>query len=194
MRGPRRRLPTYPTAGLVRERFVVVEGKTEIAVLDAWAATLGVDLGRSGARLVSADGASRTELLVRLVEIVLPGTPVLAVFDGDKEGIERAQVVRDALGPQVDCRILDRPTIESYYSRRATSLWLALLARRSGVPTPELPEGPISENLLQRVNFETERRSYDKVRSGKLIASLMLEAEIAQEWVGLLNQIVAPVR
>ena len=179
-----------PSDALLGEHFLVVEGDTEVEVLPVWARTLGLDLGRKGIRVVSADGADAIHLLARLTSIAFPGARYTVLVDGDTKGREVARKVQRS-GLPAAVRMWSRNTVEEFYSARAVNLWARYLSIRSGRPAPKVASGPVTLGDLKDLARQATGRVLEKPAAGRFVAAEMTKDEIDAEVVALLGELIS---
>lgn len=185
-------LGSRPSDALLGERFLVVEGPSDKAIIAAWAEILGLDLDRRGVRILEMGGTGAAHLVARLADIAYSGAAITVMLDGDASGNKAASAVRELdLAPRVRVRQLKRQSIESYFSLRAANVWLRLLhAQNPGDPVRELSSVDLPA-LRLATRGAPGTPSFDKVVHGRWIASQMTQQELDPEIVSILAELTS---
>ena len=186
-------LGASPADVLLGQCFVVVEGKTEKAVLPRWARKLGIDLEREGIRLFAAEGWSNETTLARLTELVYPGARLHTLLDGGTgPETERTKIIA-RFGDRVSVKILAVTEIEGTYSESAVKRWIVANggdpARATGFAAQAA--GGRAKQALTRLTYDEWKRAYKVVEDGVAIADNMSVGEIDADIGGWLRTLVA---
>ena len=187
-------LGSSPSDVLMARRFVVVEGRSDAAILDTWARRIGMDLRREGVRLVPADGFGRSGAVATLLQLVYEGASVHVLLDGGPDTAKEKTELEARFDERVTVTLLSRTEIEGYFVAAPVEAWLRTngsdaddLAGRVeaalGQPSRKRGLKSLAQTLLQR--------QYRVVEDGVAIAALTTEAQVAPEIRARLHAMLA---
>jgi ABC-type transport system involved in cytochrome c biogenesis ATPase subunit len=187
-------LGVTPADILLARRFVIVEGDSDRAILDAWARRLGMDLRASAVQLVPSGGYSGAERVARFLSLAYEGADFLVVLDNGSDSGRALLEIGARFGSRVSTALLTRTEIEGYFTAPAVEAWLRVHGAEGDVDT-EVGEALSTSGSrargLNKLAVRLLNRPYDKLADGMAIANLTREEHVAPEIVSVLQQAIA---
>lgn len=185
-------LGVRPSDVLLARMFIVVEGESDALIFNAWARSMGVELGAAGVQLVPAGGHTTAATIGRFLSIAYEGADVLVVLDQGRDTEKTRREIDSKYGGRVKTRLMSQLEIEGYFSPAAVERWLAV----NGVPTDKgvhakvasALRGPNYKRGLRELTEQLLDREYRVAVDGAAIAGLTREEEINPEIQELLSR------
>lgn len=181
------------------DRVIFVEGRSDRAIIQNWANSLGKSFAEYGVEAIVFNGDDLFEEdnpYANAVPDVLGqlAIPYLYIFDSDeKNPEEKKEEILGKLGESPsNIHILDQYSIESYLCQSARAV-----SKAAGIPEQQvqedLPSNPEERNMKSWLNnlYQEELGiSYSEESNGAAIANQMTSEEIADEIHELIDEIV----
>jgi hypothetical protein len=183
-----------PSDILLSDRFLIVEGVSDVAVFRKWAQLRGFDLAAAKAQIFPSRGHGKAEAITAFVQLAYAGARFWVALDSGPESERSAQKIRERFGDKVSVTVLSKPEIEGFYSRRAVFEWLA----SQGIVVDEslkryvetvISEQASSKEALRLISRKLLPNDYDWVADGAAIAGMMREGEVPPEFVKLMIEV-----
>jgi len=175
-----------PADILLADRFLIVEGKSDAAILTMWARKRGWDLREHRVQIFAAGSWTKASGIAAFAEVAYAGARFFVVLDGGSQTTEEAENIRGRLGDRVDVTVLRQTQIERYFPLRAVAAWVASQSENDVDQWQDaLASIEMSKRALREIASEYLGRDYFEERDGVAIASLMREGEVPNEFVDI---------
>lgn len=181
-----------PTDALLTNRFVVVEGPSDIEVFDSWARKNGRSFADAGAQLIDAKGIGAARLVTKILTLAYAGTEIVVVLDNGRDASKIRLELEAQFGERVAVVQLAKTEIEGYFTPDAVAAWLA--TQHAEVDVSNLAaalDNPSPKKALQRLLTDSLSVEYDGVAACRGIAHMTPEAQIPSELRELLTTLTA---
>ncbi len=188
----RHELGIKPSDILLAQRFVVVEGESDRAILVAWARRIGIDLEAEGVQLIPSGGYSSADRVSQFLALAYEGADFVVVLDNGAQANKTRMEIDARFGNRVMTVVLSRTDIEGFFSPASITAWLLTAgaamdglehAVRERLAAPK--GGRIAAlDSLARTHL---RRSYQKLGDGLAVALATSESDLDPEVKALLT-------
>lgn len=187
-------LGVRPADILLARRFVIVEGPSDRLILDAWARSMGVDLGAAQVQLVPTGGYTSAHRVAQFLSLAYEGAEFVVVLDEGAHALKSRLEIQGMKNDRVRVVVLSKTAIEGFFGAAAVTAWLGLRGA-TDVSVEDDVAAALDEQkggrvaALDRLSHRFLGRAYDKVTDGLTIASLTTERDVAPEIVGLITDL-----